>query len=138
MSFARRLVLVGAALMAMVAVSVVIPAGAHITPKVGHAWKHIEPKVQDLLPWAVVDANGSIVSQNGVNSVNHAGTGIYEVIVPRDVSTCSFTASIRDNSNNVALTVHSGNSSMPTVYMYNTLTAASVDHAFTIQGMCSA
>ncbi|GHP00166.1 hypothetical protein KSF_102130 [Reticulibacter mediterranei] len=50
-------------------------------------------------PYAVVDANGSLVRGANVSTVNHLSTGRYEVTFNRDVSHCAYIATIGDPAN---------------------------------------
>ncbi len=75
-SSVRRLV--GLAAVGVIFASVGIqPAGAHITRKVGHAWKHLKPKALALITWGNLQGKPAGFADGTDNDTTYsAGTGL--------------------------------------------------------------
>jgi len=85
------------------AVTIGTPAGAHVGGTVKHLWNHLKPKADARYvnasenPWAIVDSAGTVVRGNRVVSATRVATGQFEVIFdrgPATVRTCAYVATL--------------------------------------------
>ncbi len=132
----RRLAFAVLVLMAIAGLAAVFPASAH-PGSVNHTWGHLKPKVVNMHPWAVVDADGSLVDGSGVASTSQAGQGAYDVDFERDISNCSFVATSRVSGRFVTMNYNHGSDGVVGVNSAIASTGSLDSAGFVVQGSCS-
>ena len=92
--------------------------------------------------WATIDVDGTIIAGNGVVSVSHPGTGLYDIQLSRDVDSCSAIGAPNDAESQVAVSAlgHGGDPAqvqVHTFYGYNIFGGVNGgDSAFSLAFFC--
>lgn len=96
----------------------------------------LSPAVAERLPlWALVNPAGGLVRQRGATNSQNLAAGLYRVTFGRDVSACSYTATLNAAFGMVGVNNDGANPNAVLVATSNN-TGVATNRAFTVQVLC--